>query len=110
MGNKMPALEAATLLNQTCILVNLIILLGDNMGDMADLYDYWDDNPHEEDELIERIKNGIWETADHEELKISEMETSHIINSMNWIKRNTDSHDYMYDYLQKFEEELGRRR
>lgn len=38
-------------------------------------------------------EKGWWETKDHQKLKISDMETSHIKNTINYLKRHTDFYD-----------------
>ena len=38
-------------------------------------------------------KEGWWETKDHKKIKISEMETSHIKNTINYLKKHTDFYD-----------------
>ena len=35
-------------------------------------------------------KKGWWETKDHMELKIEDMKTSHIENTIKYLKRNND--------------------
>ena len=81
------------------------------MGDMADLYNYWDDNPQEEEEeeVIDRLHSGIWLTADQKEIKITEMETSHIVNTIRFIENKLAHDDYMSEYLPKLRAELGGR-
>lgn len=46
-----------------------------------------------------------WETKDHRKIKICDMETSHIKNTINYLKRHTDFYDvcfgdnwYGYEY------------
>ena len=38
-------------------------------------------------------KKGYWETKDHRLLKIEDMETSHIENTIKYLKKNTDFYD-----------------
>ncbi len=38
-------------------------------------------------------KEGWWETKDHKKTKISDMENSHIKNTINYLKRNPDFYD-----------------
>lgn len=38
-------------------------------------------------------EKGWWETKDHQKMKISDMETSHIKNTINYLKRNTKFYD-----------------
>ena len=73
--------------------------------------DYIDDDAYDVEEMIEAVEKdaaaGIWVTKDNRELKISEMQTTHIKNCINFIKRNDDE---MYAcYIPVFEAELKRR-
>ena len=36
---------------------------------------------------------GYWETKDHKKMKIQDMETSHIKNTIRYLKKNTDFYD-----------------
>lgn len=38
-------------------------------------------------------KEGWWETKDHKKLRIKDMETSHIENTIKYLKRNPDFYD-----------------
>lgn len=38
-------------------------------------------------------KQGYWETKDHRLLKIEDMETSHIENTIKYLQRNSDFYD-----------------
>ena len=38
-------------------------------------------------------EKGWWETKDHHKIKIEDMGTSHIQNTINYLKRNTDFYD-----------------
>lgn len=38
-------------------------------------------------------KQGYWETKDHREMKISDMETSHIENTIKYLKKYPDFYD-----------------
>ncbi len=77
---------------------------GDMSWDIDDIIDY---------------NRGYWETKDHKTLKIELMETSHIKNCINLLKRNLqkldeDELDYYYrDYfnfkIDEFEKELKKR-
>ena len=77
---------------------------GDMSWDIDDIIDY---------------NRGYWETKDHKTLKIELMETSHIKNCINLLKRNLqkldeDELDYHYrDYfnfkIDEFEKELKKR-
>lgn len=55
-------------------------------------------------------KKGYWETKDHKRIKIKDMETSHIENTIKLLKRNPTFYDeeycggncpeeYFYDYI-----------
>lgn len=45
-------------------------------------------------------KKGYWETKDHKILKISDMETSHIKNTIKYLERHKDFYDIAYgDFL-----------
>lgn len=52
-------------------------------------------------------KKGIWKDKESNELKISEMSTSHIKNCINFIKRN--NFKTRLCYLEVFQDELSRR-
>lgn len=44
-------------------------------------------------------KKGYWETSKHKIIKIEDMETSHIKNTINYLKRHRDFYDeYYVDY------------
>lgn len=74
-------------------------------------------------------KKGYWETKDHKKLKISDMETSHIENTIKFLEKHTDfydeyhgiandwdSYDYednselVYKKIKELQEELDRRK
>lgn len=38
-------------------------------------------------------KQGYWETKDHRKIEICDMETSHIENTINFLKKNKDFYD-----------------
>lgn len=38
-------------------------------------------------------KQGWWETKDHKKIKICDMETSHIENTIKYLKKHTDFYD-----------------
>ena len=38
-------------------------------------------------------KKGWWETKDHKKIKIKDMETSHIENTIKYLKKNTNFYD-----------------
>ena len=38
-------------------------------------------------------KQGYWETKDHRKIKIKDMETSHIENTIKYLKKNKDFYD-----------------
>ena len=45
-------------------------------------------------------KKDYWETKDHKIMKINDMETSHIKNTINYLKKHTDFYDECYgDFL-----------
>ena len=50
---------------------------------------------------------GIWVTKEGKALKICEMQTSHIKNCINFLKRK--KHDFFNCYIRAFEEELIKR-
>ena len=41
-------------------------------------------------------KKGWWETKDHKKIKIEDMETSHIENTIKYLKRNNNFYDETY--------------
>lgn len=41
-------------------------------------------------------KQGYWETKDHRKIKISDMEISHIENTIKFLKRNRNFYDEEY--------------
>lgn len=41
-------------------------------------------------------KKDYWETKDHKKLKISDMETSHIENTIKFLEKHTDFYDEFY--------------
>ena len=41
-------------------------------------------------------KEGWWETKDHRKIKICDMETSHIENTIKYLKRHKDFYDEYY--------------
>lgn len=43
-------------------------------------------------------KKGWWETKDHKMIKIKDMETSHIENTIKLLKRNSTFYDEEYEY------------
>lgn len=68
--------------------------------------------------MIYKYKEGYWETKDHRIIKISNMDTSHIRNTINYLKRHRDFYDeeyfvgwtcdgdgdgQIYDYVDNFE-------
>jgi len=75
----------------------------------ADLY--WDEQDEQELYMEHEYsaKMGIWHTKDGKELKIKNMETSHIKNCIAFIRRN-DKNDMYEPYIKVFEEELKRRK
>ena len=57
-------------------------------------------------------KKDWWETKDHKKMKIKDMETSHIQNTINYLKKHPtfydeeycggwDAESYYYDYIDK---------
>ena len=44
------------------------------------------------------FKKGHWETKDHKIIKIKDMETSHIENTINFLKQRPDFYDEEYSY------------
>ena len=59
------------------------------------------------DAIEQDIQKGIWVTKDGKELKISEMETSHIKNCIRFIQKKDD--DFFLEYIPVFRSELERR-
>ena len=43
-------------------------------------------------------KDGWWETKDHKKIKIEDMETSHIQNTINFLKKHNKFYDEEYGY------------
>lgn len=43
-------------------------------------------------------KKGWWETKDHRKIKISDMETSHIENTINFLKKHRNFYDEEYGF------------
>lgn len=43
-------------------------------------------------------KKGWWETKDHIKIKISDMETSHIENTIKYLQRHPDFYDEEYGF------------
>ena len=46
--------------------------------------------------MIRPYEKGMWITKDYKKLKIEAMETSHIINTINYLKRHSDFYDEYY--------------
>ena len=55
-----------------------------------------------------QAKNKIWTTKDGTKIPVSKMTDSHILNTINLIKRK-DRHDYYLPWIKVFEEEMRRR-
>ena len=45
-----------------------------------------------------KYKKGYWETKDHKMIKIKDMETSHIKNTIELLKRNPTFYDEEYSF------------
>lgn len=45
--------------------------------------------------MVRPYKEGWWETKDYQKIRIEDMETSHIKNTINYLKRHTDFYDEM---------------
>jgi len=43
-------------------------------------------------------KKGWWETKDHQNIKITDMETSHIENTIKFLKKHPNFYDEEYGY------------
>lgn len=43
--------------------------------------------------MVRPYKKGKWITKDYQELKIEDMKTTHIINTINYLKRRPDFYD-----------------
>ena len=67
-----------------------------------------------EDIILDHMMNvdyGIWVTRDNREIKISDMSTTHITNSINMIKRSIKSgKNWRVEYLPQLVKELNKRR
>ena len=67
-----------------------------------------------EDIILDHMMNvdyGIWVTRDNREIKISDMTTTHITNSINMIKRSIKSgKNWRVEYLPQLVKELNKRR
>ena len=44
------------------------------------------------------FKKGYWETKEHKIIKIKDMQTSHIENTINFLKQRPDFYDEEYSY------------
>lgn len=66
-----------------------------------------------EDIILDHMMNvdyGIWVTRDNREIKISNMSTTHITNSINMIKRSIKSgKNWRVEYLPQLLTELNKR-
>lgn len=56
-----------------------------------------------------RMKNKIWTTREGKEIKIKDMETGHILNTIRMIVRNSDMSDIGKKYIEMFVNELKSR-
>lgn len=67
-----------------------------------------------EDIILDHMMNvdyGIWVTRDNREIKISDMTTTHITNSINMIKRSIKSgKNWRVEYLPQLVKELNKRK
>lgn len=59
-------------------------------------------------QIDEEAKAGFWETKDGTKIHVTDMTTSHIKNTINFIKRR-DYNDRYLPWIDRFEEELERR-
>jgi len=60
------------------------------------------------DERAQRgINRKVWVTGDTKEIAICDMSTSHIRNTINWMRKNKFSHEH--EYLVLFNKELETR-
>ncbi len=53
------------------------------------------------------MERGIWRTNNGKQIMIKDMETSHIKNTINWMK--THRYPYYVEYLRLFNKELNAR-
>ncbi len=61
------------------------------------------------DEIEDEAEYGVWTTKDGEQIPVEEMTTSHIQNTIAFIKR-TDQTDMYLPWIRVFEHELERRK
>ena len=61
--------------------------MGDHADDMLDA-DMLEDALHRADYAYENLENHIWVTRDGKELHVTKMDTSHVKNALNMLKRN----------------------
>ena len=85
--------------------------MSDNMDDYW--CSYWEelDLEQEKIEMEYRFKNKLWVTKDGKELKIKDMETSHIQNCIKHVNKKINGRQWEYaeEYTKLFNEELKAR-
>lgn len=82
------------------------------MGDMADYYIDQQMNAEFDlsEEICENYLEGLWQTKEGEKIKICDMETDHIRNTINFIDREGFLDDLGQDYIKLFKIELEKRK
>ena len=60
-------------------------------------------------QMEHEANKGIWTTASGEEIHVSEMETSHIVNTIKYLERK-DFKDLYLSWIEMLKKELDRRK